>query len=141
VFRAPYWNLADGHMCNGNLTRTKSKRVPIPVPLTKVFADADAGRARHSVRAGRYGKPEYFTPPRPRLVTEIFPELMNARRQEDNTPSCSVAEALGTSGLVCETERGHVRAATPVAVREGGLNIHGYFINLESGRVTPLPIK
>jgi hypothetical protein len=26
-------------------------------------------------------------------------------------------------------------------IRQGGLDIHGYFINLESGKVTPLPIK
>ena len=26
-------------------------------------------------------------------------------------------------------------------IREGGLIIHVYFINLETGRVTPLPIK
>ncbi len=26
-------------------------------------------------------------------------------------------------------------------IREGGLNIHGYFINLETGKVTPMPIK
>lgn len=26
-------------------------------------------------------------------------------------------------------------------IRNGGLDIHGYFINLESGRVSPLPIK
>jgi len=26
-------------------------------------------------------------------------------------------------------------------IREGGLNIHGYFINLETGKVKPLPIK
>jgi RNA polymerase sigma-70 factor (ECF subfamily) len=107
-----------------------------------VFADADAGRARHSVRAGYYGKPEYYTPPRPRLVTEIFPELMYARRKEDNTPSCSLSEAMERQDLfVNQTVATFALQLLWQFIRESGLNIHGYFINLESGRVTPLPIK
>jgi PRTRC genetic system ThiF family protein len=79
---------------------------------------------------------------RPRVVTEIFPEILNPKFKEDNIPSCSLAEALGRQDLFIN------QSVTTFAlqllwqfIRNGGLDIHGYFINLESGRVTPLPIR
>jgi PRTRC genetic system ThiF family protein len=79
---------------------------------------------------------------RPRLVTEIFPELKNKKLKEDSAPSCSLAQALERQDLFIN------QAVSTFAlqllwqfIRNGGLDIHGYFINLESGRVTPLPIK
>lgn len=61
---------------------------------------------------------------------------------EDNTPSCSLAEALEKQDLFIN--QGVATFALQLLwqfIREGGLNIHGYFINLETGKVTPLPIK
>ena len=62
--------------------------------------------------------------------------------KEDNAPSCSLAEALERQDLfVNQTVTTFALQLLWKFIREGGLDIHGYFINLESGRVSPLPIK
>ena len=70
------------------------------------------------------------------------PAQAQARCKEDNTPSCSLAEALERQDLfINQSVATFALQLLWQFIREGGLNIHGYFINLESGRVTPLPIK
>ena len=84
----------------------------------------------------------FHTPPRPRLVTEIFPELKNKRLKEDAAPSCSLAEALDKQDLfINQTVATFALQLLWSFFRQGGLDIHGYFINLETNRVTPLPIR
>ena len=118
-------------------TRTKSRRQPLGVPLSSIFANDMKLSAKQMAKHQKY-----YTPPRPRLVTEIFPELMNAHRKEDNTPSCSLAEALERQDLfINQSVATFALQLLWQFIREGGLNIHGYFINLETGKVTPLPIK
>ena len=118
-------------------TRTKSRRQTLGVPLSKIFANDKKLSAKQMAKHQKY-----YTPPRPRLVTEIFPELMNARLKEDNTPSCSLAEALERQDLfINQSVATFALQLLWQFIREGGLNIHGYFINLESGKVTPIPIK
>lgn len=85
--------------------------------------------------------PMMYQPPRPKLVTEIFPELKNKRLKEDNAPSCSLAQALARQDLfINQTVATFALQLLWQFIRQGGLDIHGYFINLESGRVAPLPI-
>lgn len=82
--------------------------------------------------------------PRRRLphVLDVFPELKRKRFKEDNAPSCSLAEALQRQDLfINQTVATFALQLLWQFIRQGGLDIHGYFINLESGRVTPLPIK
>ncbi len=75
-------------------------------------------------------------------ILGVFPQLKRKRRKEDNTPSCSLAEALERQDLfINQSVATFALQLLWQFIREGGLNIHGYFINLESGRVTPLPIK
>lgn len=75
-------------------------------------------------------------------IMDLFPELKNKRRKVDNTPSCSLAEALEKQDLfINQSVATFALQLLWQFFRQGGLNIHGYFINLESGRVTPLPIK
>ena len=117
-------------------TRTRAKRIPIGVPLMETIL-ADPQSAGQRVKDTKY-----FTPPRPRLVTEIFPILKDKRRKEDNTPSCSLAEAIERQDLfINQTVATFALQLLWQFIRQGGLDIHGYFINLESGRVTPLPIN
>jgi len=116
-------------------TRTRSKKEPIPIPLIRVL-----GRKESPAQLAR--RQQYHIPPRPRLVTEIFPDLLNKRIVEDNTPSCSLAESLESQDLfINQTVATFALQLLWQFIRQGGLDIHGYFINLESGRVTPLPIK
>lgn len=73
-------------------------------------------------------------------VLELFPEL-NGKVQEDNQPSCSLAEALGRQDLfINQTIATFGLQLLWQFIRQGGLDIQGYFINLESGIVRPLPI-
>jgi PRTRC genetic system ThiF family protein len=75
-------------------------------------------------------------------VLEIFPELKNTRRKEDTAPSCSLAEALERQDLfINQSVATFALQLLWQFLRQGRLTVHGYFINLETGRVTPLPIK
>lgn len=88
------------------------------------------------------GKPHADLPERLRCVTEVFPELLDKRRKEDNTPSCSLAEALESQDLFIN------QAVVTWGLqllwglfRDGGIDHQGYFINLRDGRVNPLPVR
>jgi PRTRC genetic system ThiF family protein len=72
---------------------------------------------------------------------ETCPDLI-ADIPEDNTPSCSLAEALGSQELFIN------QAVATMALqllwslfRHGGLDIRGYYINLKTGRTLPVPIE
>jgi PRTRC genetic system ThiF family protein len=81
-------------------------------------------------------------PDRLPTVLDIFPELKRKNAREDTAPSCSLAEALGRQDLfINQTVATFALQLLWQFIRQGGLDIHGYFINLESGKVTPLPIK
>lgn len=73
-------------------------------------------------------------------VLDCYPEL-RVRKKEDNTPSCSLAGALEKQDLFIN------QAVTTWGLhllwtlfRRGGVDHHGYYINLQSGRVAPLPV-
>jgi PRTRC genetic system ThiF family protein len=76
-------------------------------------------------------------------VLELFPELVtNAKKLDaDDTPSCSLAEALERQHLFVNQA-----VVTPALqllwqiFRFGRISWHGAFVNLATGRTTPLPI-
>jgi PRTRC genetic system ThiF family protein len=81
-------------------------------------------------------------------ILGVFPQLKHERKvpgrgsAEDNTPSCSLAQALERQDLfINQSVATFALQLLWQFIRQGGLDIHGYFINLETGRVTPLPIK
>ena len=143
-------------------TRMQGKKTPIGKSLMEVFTEnglhqdnaLPSYRSQAEKKSGLTHKQylarrkklrkavQYRIPPRPRLVTEIFPELKNKRIKEDNAPSCSLAEALERQDLfINQTVATFALQLLWQFIRSGGLDIHGYFINLETGKVTPLPIK
>lgn len=74
-------------------------------------------------------------------ITDLFPDILDARVPEQDLPSCSLAEALETQDLFVN------QAVTTFGLqllwmffRQGGLDHHGYFINLATGSVSKLPI-
>jgi len=81
-------------------------------------------------------------PTRLPTVLDMYPELKKRGVTEDDRPSCSLAEALERQDLFVNQ---HIATwALQLLwqfIRQAGLDIHGYFINLLTGRVTPLPIK
>ena len=70
-----------------------------------------------------------------------IPELIDPKADVSNRPSCSLAEALEHQDLFINQW-----VATAILqlfwqlFRKGGLDIAGYFINLESGRMNPIRI-
>jgi PRTRC genetic system ThiF family protein len=75
------------------------------------------------------------------MVTELFPELLNKRAPERNTPSCSLRISLQSQGLFINDVT--VRFAAQMLYRlftKGQLQHHGALINLESMRVNPIPV-
>lgn len=75
-------------------------------------------------------------------VTDLYPQIMDADLPEDDDgPSCSLAEALERQDLFI----GQSIATFGLQLlwslfRNGGVDHHGYFVNLKAGRVTPLPV-
>ena len=74
-------------------------------------------------------------------ITELFPKLLNPKAREDAAPSCSLAVALERQELFVN------QSVTTFALnllwrlfRFGEIDHHGYFVNVRSGIVTPLPI-
>lgn len=74
-------------------------------------------------------------------VTDLFPDILDKSVAEDDTPSCSMAEALERQGLFVN------RVVSDFALnllwrlfRFGEIDHHGAFINLATGRTTPLPV-
>ena len=74
-------------------------------------------------------------------VLDKNPELKDKHFVEDDTPSCSLAEALEKQSLFINR---HVSCwaltLLETMFRTGRLDVHGYFVNLESGHVNPIPV-
>ncbi len=87
---------------------------------------------------GKMNPPLLYRPP---VVTEVYPELLDDDFVEDNTPSCSLAEALETQGLFVNQHMATwALTLLELLFWRGGLDHHGYHINLLTGCVNPRPI-
>ena len=93
----------------------------------------DLGNDAHSgqVVLGGHGLPTFF---------DVLPAMKKAKDPK-STPSCSMAEALSKQDLFINstvaTLGGHLLWQL---MRHGGLNHHGYFVNLKEGIVLPLSV-
>jgi len=75
------------------------------------------------------------------LVTDEFKDLLAASEQGDNTPSCSLAEALAKQDLFINSALANCGASLLWQVfREGILFHRGFFLNLKDFRTQPLKI-
>jgi len=75
------------------------------------------------------------------LVTEEFKELLNTSEQDDNTPSCSLAEALTKQDLFINSALANCGASLLWQLfREGILFNRGFFLNLADFRTLPLKV-
>jgi PRTRC genetic system ThiF family protein len=75
-------------------------------------------------------------------ITELYPEIMDTKIPEpDDMPTCSLAEALEKQDLyICQTVATLALQMLWGLFRNGGLDFSAQFINLQSGRVTPLAV-
>lgn len=72
---------------------------------------------------------------------KLFPELVDTRQPEDNTPSCSLAEALAKQELFINDDV--TTAAAEILwelFRKGCLTWHGAFVNAATGRRSPIAV-
>ena len=76
------------------------------------------------------------------LVTEEFGELLKQSETTDNTPSCSLADALGKQDLFINSVLANLGASLLWQFfREGMLSYRGFFLNLKEFRSTPIKIN
>ena len=75
-------------------------------------------------------------------VADLFPEIVDPRLDaKDKLPSCSALEALESqSPFVNQTLAYQALALLAQFFRRGRLTYHGGFINLMTGRMSPLPV-
>lgn len=75
-------------------------------------------------------------------ITDLFPEVLDDLIPEDeSTPTCSLAEALAAQDLfICRSVATFAAQLLWTLFRKGGVDNHGYFINLEAGMVLPLAV-
>ena len=75
-------------------------------------------------------------------VADLFPEIVDARRdKKDKLPSCSAIEALERQEpFINQTLAYQALAMLARLFRYGRLSYHGGFINLVTGRMTPLRV-
>ncbi|WP_345951303.1 PRTRC system ThiF family protein [Mucilaginibacter sp. PAMB04274] len=75
------------------------------------------------------------------MVTDEFKDLLLASEQGDNTPSCSLAEALTKQDLFINSTLANLGASLLWQLfREGMLTNRGFFLNLKDFRTQPLKI-
>jgi PRTRC genetic system ThiF family protein len=76
-------------------------------------------------------------------VAELFPEIVDPKLdKKDKLPSCSSVEALQRQEpFINQTVAYHALALLARLFRYGRLSHHGAFINLSTGRVSPLPVN
>ena len=83
------------------------------------------------------------TPRRLPTVAELFPEIVQpSLDKDDKLPSCSSVEALERQEpFINQTLAYHALAMLARLFRHEEIGYHGGFVNLASGRLSPLPVK
>lgn len=99
-------------------------------------------RSIDALKAGQKEGQRQWDARRLQTVTEIFPQLLDRRRKEDNAPSCSLAEALDKQSLFVNDHMCvWAMQMLDTLFRAGKIDYHGVFINLQSGAARPLVIR
>jgi PRTRC genetic system ThiF family protein len=75
------------------------------------------------------------------MVTDEFADLLHQSQDADNTPSCSLAEALEKQDLFINSTLANLGASLLWQMfREGMLYNRGFFVNLKDFRTQPLKV-
>jgi len=80
--------------------------------------------------------------PRLPVVTDLYPEILDASIPDDNQPSCSVRMSLASPGLFVNDAV--VTFACQLLYQlfsQGRLSVHGAVINLDTFRTAPIEVK
>lgn len=80
-----------------------------------------------------------YNPLRLPTMTELFPSLLDGSPEDEDTPTCSLAEALERQDLmVCQSIATFALHMLWRLFLSGGVDFSVQFVNLMSGRVSPL---
>jgi hypothetical protein len=74
-----------------------------------------------------------------RTVAELYPEVIDFAKEEPGDPSCSALEAL-TRQQPFLNQALAAQALALLSRLHGSIDYHGAFLNLATGKTTPLPI-
>jgi len=116
------------------------------LPPPRLWLDCGNGEESGQVILG---EPEWMGNPdayrrRPRLptVVDVFPGMLeSAETEEPDAPSCTLAMALGMQGLsVNRLMADYAQNLLWRLFRDGGLDVHGYYVNAKTGRTNPIPV-
>jgi PRTRC genetic system ThiF family protein len=105
----------------------------------RYYLDCGNETDRGQVILGEFGKARHDRLPH---VGDLFPDLLNAKNDKgDDTPSCSMADALRKQSLVIN-QAISVQAFNLLwtLFRTGSLSFSAVFVNLATGRTNPVPI-
>lgn len=102
---------------------------------------AVSGQAVFGEVQQRWERPTDTASPRLPFVTDLFPEILDASRAEDATPSCSARLSLLAQGLFLNDIVVRFAAQILYALfSEGRLAYHGVHVNVQAGRVAPIAV-
>jgi PRTRC genetic system ThiF family protein len=107
------------------------------------WLDLGNREADGQVVLGEIGATRRFSIQQPRLPTivDLFSELEDPARADDDGPSCSLAEALERQELfINQAVVTQALALLWMLFRFGRVSWHGSFVNLRTGRTQPLPV-
>ena len=126
-----------------DLNKNRSNRANSPLYYMDFGNNKDAGQVILST-IGKIKQPaskQYRTVELLPMVTDEFGELLQASEVTDNTPSCSLAEALTKQDLFINSALANVGASLLWQLfREGLLFNRGFFLNLKDFRTQPLKV-
>jgi hypothetical protein len=75
-------------------------------------------------------------------VAELYPEILQRDKKEDDQPSCSAAEALTRQEpFINQNLAFQALGMLTQLLRNGSLSYQGGFCNLTTGHLVPLPIR
>ena len=75
-------------------------------------------------------------------VAELYPEILNPDKKDDDRPSCSAAEALTRQEPFINQNLAYATLAMlNQLLRHGSLSYQGGFCNLATGQLVPIPIS
>ena len=75
------------------------------------------------------------------FITEEFGELLKISEEEDNTPSCSLAEALEKQDLFINSTLAQMGSSLLWNIFRNGLTVNrGFFLNLKNFQSQPIKL-
>jgi len=105
----------------------------------------DIGNREHDgqIILGQVSSKNEVTKNRLPHVADLFPEIIDeALDDKDDAPSCSLAEALEKQSLFINLTMANMACNMLWELfRYGQISYHGQFVNIKSGRITPLEIN